>query len=61
MATCNNYQLRLNDFCVSHGEGQVTYQTYKTLYGRRKKLIAHHQLNLFQLLSHLLPLPGERD
>jgi len=40
MATCNNYQLRLNDFGVSCGEDPVTYQTYKTLDGRRKKLIA---------------------
>jgi len=40
MATYNYYQLRLNDFGVCYGEDLVTYQTYKTLDGRRKKLIA---------------------
>jgi len=40
MATCNNYQLRLNEPGVCYGEEPVIYQTYKTLDGRRRRLIA---------------------
>lgn len=39
MASCNNYLARL-DACFLQEGGSVTYQLYKTLDGKRRKLIA---------------------